>query len=400
MHGMQSKTGRLNPLGIAVALLATAAPGADWPQWRGPGRDGHTTEPSGSWPPKKLWSKTIGNGDSSPIIVGGRVYATGEDGGRTRVYCFDAETGRELWTGTTPGGRYGRHATGDQDQYWGPLSTPACDGMLLFTLSVDGDLQCWNALTGAKVWGFNLYANYRMGRRANVGPDVRDYGYTSGPALNGDNIVVAVGGDQGCIMSFRKTDGSKTGGWGTGQDGHSGGPATPDGTIYLNLNSLVIGGKSIPWQTNFACNIPTPGVSQNHVVATSDYNIARTTCFDRSGNQKWSVRRCERVHSPVVHEKAGNVYLAGIGVCLALANGSTKWSFGGCSSVIVTGDDRLLVFDSTIRLYDASTGAKLSELDTGIPRGWPSGAFGGGYLVWKNRDTIGCWKVSRVPARP
>lgn len=385
---------RLYLCGVGLVASACAVLAADWPQWRGPNRDGITTEQSGRWPPRKLWSKTVANGDSSPIIAAGKIYLTGEDGGKTRVYCLDAETGAQLWSDVTPGGRYGRFSVGDKENYWGPLSTPACDGRLLFTLSVDGDLQCWNASTGAKVWGFNLYDRYCMGRRENIGPDLRDYGYTSGPALHGESIVVGVGGERGCVMAFRKSDGAAIAGWGSGQWGHTGGPATPDGSIYMTLRHLIIGARAIPWQTNFGCNIPTPGVSQHYVVATSDYNINRTTCFDKNGKEIWSVNRCERVSSPVVHEQAGNVYLAGVGIRLSLADGKTKWSFGGCSNVAVTGDGKLIAFDTTIRLYDTSSGAKLGEFATGIERGWPSGAIGGGYLVWKNRNTIGCWKVS------
>ena len=392
--------GALVAAGAGLFLSATAE-GASWPQWKGPNRNGTTSEPAGTWPPTKEWEVSLGYSDSSPIIVNGKVYVLELDGSSTRVKCLNADTGAQIWTGTTPGGRRGRYySSADSTQYYGPLSTPACDGTYLFTLSVDGDLQCWDANSSTKNWGFNLYDKYNMGQRANVGGGMRDFGYMSGPLLSGSNVIVGVGGNSGCVMSFSKSSGSKTGGWGSGQWGSTSGPASADGKVYLNLSYLVINGTSIGWETDFACNIATPGVSNSYVVATSSYNPTNfTKCYDKSGNQRWSTTTREKVHSPVIHESAGNVYLAGTGKCLNLSNGSTKWSFGGCSSVVVTGDNKLIVMDITLRLYDSS-GTQLSSVGTGIGRGYPSGAFGEGKIIWKNRTKVACFSVGGAAPSP
>ncbi len=362
-------------------------PAESWPQWAGPDRNWRTSEPAGRWPPVKRWEKTIGNGDCSPIIVGGRVYYTSLDGDRTAVNCLDADTGDVLWTRSCPGGRYGRYANGDKGAYYGPLSTPACDGKLLFTLSVDGDLACWDARTGEPRWRLNLYDRYRMGARKHI----RDYGYTSSPMLAGDDIYVEVGGNQGAVMAFRKVDGREAGAFGSGQVGHSSGPAGPEGNVFFGLDHLWIGNQKFPWRTDFACNIPTPAVSGRYVVCTSAYNMRRTTCY-QNGREKWSVRNHEKSHSPVIHEEKGNLYLAGRGECLDLADGHAQWRFGSCSSVIITGDDKLIVFGSTLRLYDAR-GNKLHEVE-GVPKkGWPSGAFGEGKILCKNRSTLACYAL-------
>ncbi|MBN1671382.1 MAG: PQQ-binding-like beta-propeller repeat protein [Kiritimatiellae bacterium] len=376
---------------------AVAANAASWPQWRGPNRDGTTSQLAGTWPPpEKLWQVGVGDSDSSPILINGRVYVMELNGGKTGVKCLDAETGDVLWTNGTPGGAYGRYAEGDQPSYTGPEATPACDGTRLFTLSSDGDLYCFNATSGATNWGFNLYARYGMGQRPSTGGGLRDYGYTSSPMLCGDNVLVEVGGSAGVVGAFRKTDGALVDSWGTGYPGHSSGPAGPDGKVFVTLTHLWINGTQIPWQTEYGCNLATPAVSENYVVFSSEYNHKTTACYNVSGSLQWSTASYYAiVHSPVIHESAGNVYMPEPGRCLNLANGNLKWSFGGSSAVIVTGDDKVIIFDSTIDLYNTS-GTKLAETNA-ITRGWPGGAFGEGKLVYKNRSQVACWSVGTAP---
>jgi len=93
----------------------------------------------------------------------------------------------------------------------------------------------------------------------------------------------------------------------------------------------------------------------------------------------------------VINAKAGHVYLPEVGRCLDLATGEPSWTFPRASSVIVTGDDKLIVFDRTIRLLDLE-GKVLHEVES-IDKQWPSGAFGEGYLVFKNRGTVVCYSV-------
>ena len=81
---------------VALAFVAsTTVEAASWGQWAGPGRNWLTSEPAGTWPPPKLWENTYGNGDSSPVIVNGKVYFTCLDGSNTRVYCVNAD--RLIW---------------------------------------------------------------------------------------------------------------------------------------------------------------------------------------------------------------------------------------------------------------------------------------------------------------
>src|SRR5258708_18229917 len=88
------------PLTLALALSAT---GADWPHWRGPNRTGITDEPSGwtgdAWlPDKPAWTAKLGEGASSPLAVGDRVFALGWEDGHDVFRCLSAKDGKQLWS--------------------------------------------------------------------------------------------------------------------------------------------------------------------------------------------------------------------------------------------------------------------------------------------------------------
>jgi outer membrane protein assembly factor BamB len=131
-----------------VVVCAGVSLAADWPQWRGPRRDGTTAEEITLWPPVKLWETDVGMGVASLIAAAGRVYALGHRDGVDSLFCLDAQDGRTLW----------RHAYPAQEDQTsdvslpGPRSTPATDGVAVYALSLEGRLVCLAAATGNVVW--------------------------------------------------------------------------------------------------------------------------------------------------------------------------------------------------------------------------------------------------------
>lgn len=142
---------------LVTAVCATTAAADDWPHWRGPNRSDVTGEDSGwsagKWPPSSpVWSKNVGQGCTSPIVAGNRLYVIGNSSGTDYVYCLDAASGAEIWKQSYACGAYGRYATGDQGNYAGTSSTPEYDAATgyLYTLSIDGHLNCWDTTSGNK----------------------------------------------------------------------------------------------------------------------------------------------------------------------------------------------------------------------------------------------------------
>ncbi|HJN18470.1 MAG TPA: PQQ-binding-like beta-propeller repeat protein [Armatimonadota bacterium] len=411
-------------LALSLLSLAGCAPvsAEDWPHWRGPDRTDITSESSGydagAWPlGDAAWTKNVGRGASSPIAVGNRLYTMGWAANQETLWCFDAATGEDVWKQSYACPQYGRYHTGDESAYDSVCATPSYDLTTgyIYTLSIDGELNCWDAnAEGAKLWGFSLYDTYDVAQRPNVGGGLRDYGYTTGPLVYADWVVVEVGDDEGTVMAFDKTTGTRH--WASeckDPAGHTGGlvPMTVEGIpciAVLTLHRLLVirldpgrEGATLAtydWQTDFANNIPTPTVHEDTVILSTGYNVnrmERIKVSSTAATKMWDQRYITKVCCPVVYN--GNVYFAwGKLRCLDLETGEQKWEGGAFrddSSIIITSDGRIIVFGSrTIALVetaDRSPNAykELSRKDgVGSSQTWPHVALANGKLYAKDRE--------------
>jgi outer membrane protein assembly factor BamB len=413
---------------LLLLLLAQAA--QDWPHWRGPERNGIVAEPSGwggaGWPvDAPAWTAKVGDGNTSPLVVGGRLYTMGWAQGRDTVWCLDAATGKEFWKQTYPCPQRGRHHQGDEGFYSGPISTPEFDPEtgFLYTLSLDGDLFCWDTKNGGrKAWGLNLYAEFGAPMRPHVGAQQRDYGYITSPLVRGGRLLVQAGAPAGNLVAFEKATGKRAWASECGDfAGHTGGlaPMTVEGVpcvAVLTLTSLVVmrldagsEGKTVatyPWTTDFGNNIATPAVHGDSVLVTSEYNhksICRLKITLKGAEKVWERPYSSKACSPVIH--GGRVYFAWQKVrCLDFATGEQKWeggSVGDPGSCIVTGDGKLIVWGGPARLAlldpaaDAYTElAATARLFTAPV--WPHVVLSGGRLIVKDREgNLKCFRVQQ-----
>ena len=139
---------------FACTLLFGAADvsAQDWPQWRGPNRDNKIigfAEPK-IWPKEltKKWKVDVGIGESSPVLVGDKLYTFGRQGGDEVTLCLDAGTGKEIWKD-----KYATAAVkGAASPYPGTRSTPAVGEGKICTLGVNGVVSCLDAASGKMLW--------------------------------------------------------------------------------------------------------------------------------------------------------------------------------------------------------------------------------------------------------
>jgi outer membrane protein assembly factor BamB len=408
---------------------------AEWPHWRGPDRDDTARERSGwadgRWvDPRPQWTTNVGDGSTSPIVAGGRVYTMGWRNGADRIVCLDPATGKEVWAQSYPCPKYGRHATGDEPFYFGPSSTPAFDGEsgLLYTLSLDGDLCCWDTRRdGAGQWRLNLYDQYGVGQRPRVRrSDRRDYGFTTSPLVWHDWVIVEVGADEGTLMAFSKRTGERR--WTSeckDPAGHTAAPVlmnieTVPCVAVLTLRNLLVArldpgheGKTValyPWETDYAQNIPTPAVQGDQLLITSRYNhesIVRLDISLRGASPVWEQPYASGVCSPVIRE--GRVYWVTHQVmCLDFETGRMIWQggrFGDAGSCILTQDEKLIAWggSGTLALIDLSGQSagyrELARID--VPSQgdvWPHVVLAGGRIYCKDRHgQLHCFRVRRSP---
>ena len=410
---------------VLLASLVSPAPAADSNHWRGPSRNDISTESSGwsgsTWiEGKPAWTRAVGEGSNTPLVIGDRLYTVGWKSNRDTLWCLDTSTGSVLWQQSYRSPRYGRHAVGDQSIYSGPSATPEFDPRSgrLFTVGIDGDLHCWDTSDrGRSLWHVNLYQRYGAPRRPEVAKrrkTRRDYGYTASPLLAGNTLVVEVGAGSGNLVGLDPANGRQK--W-TSQNrdeaGHSGGPVpmTVDGVrcaVVLTLRNVVItridgplAGRTvatIPWTTDFGNNIPTPAVHGQSLVVTTAYNHMEVARYDvRLGGarQVWKQPFASGVCSPIIHEN--RIYWAWKGVhCLDFATGERLWHGGRVGtpgSCILTADKRLIIWANRGDLLLAETSSRspraYRELARvpGLARGdaWPHVVLANRRLFLKDR---------------
>jgi outer membrane protein assembly factor BamB len=200
---------RLSLLGIVALTLTAPAPAADWPQFRGPGRDGISKETGllKSWPkdgPKLAWTfKNAGLGFSSLSVVGGKVYTLGTRGDDEVVLCLDAAKGTELWVAkVAPIFTFVGNAWGD-----GPRGTPTLDGDRLYALGGQGELVCLD-VSGAQpreLWRKSLVKD--LGGEMMVSQD-QSWGFSESPLVDGKLLVCTPGGSKGTLAALDKMTGA------------------------------------------------------------------------------------------------------------------------------------------------------------------------------------------------
>jgi outer membrane protein assembly factor BamB len=180
-----------------------AASTSDWPQWRGPQRNGLSQE-SGllkQWPaegPKLLWQvNDIGDGYSTPSVVGTRIYLMSNRGMENEfVQALSTQDGKPIWTT-----RVGAVGNPDQDPHYPKArSTPTVDGDFIYALGSDGDLACLEAKSGKVRWQKNLRKEFDGKPGA--------WAYAESPLVDGEVVVVTPGNAQATIVALNKKTGA------------------------------------------------------------------------------------------------------------------------------------------------------------------------------------------------
>lgn len=187
---------------FVVVSLSLAAFAVDWPQWRGPNRDGTSQETGllAEWPmngPKLVWEiDEAGGGYSTPSVVKDRVYLLGNEGLENEfVRAFNVRDGKQVWSV-----RIGKVGNPDQrPSYPGARSTPTVDGDALYALGSDGDLACLDAATGEVRWTKSL--------RGDFGGKPGTWAYAESPLVDGDVLVCTPGGAEATIVALNKKTG-------------------------------------------------------------------------------------------------------------------------------------------------------------------------------------------------
>lgn len=192
----------LLPAALLALLCSAAAQAEDWPQFRGPDRDGVWREAFPVGELKVRWRQPAGWGWSSPVVAQGRVFLTDSElqkpAAKERVRCFAEATGKLLWTHAydvtypewafTPG------------QGGGPTATPVVEAGRVHVVGANGHVHCLDAAKGAVLWERNLGKDY----------EVREMQCRPSPLIEGRLLILFVGAKPGaCVLALDKQTGKE-----------------------------------------------------------------------------------------------------------------------------------------------------------------------------------------------
>lgn len=271
----------IRPFFVPVVALTLALPvqAEDWPQWRGPNRDGVSSETGllKQWPaggPKLDWKATgIGAGHSGVAVAKGRVFTTGDGAEASQVHALDEKTGRKLWSA-----RVGAVGGDERNHYPGTRSTPTVDGDRLYATNQWGDLVCLDAATGKEIWRRSLSADLN-------GVMMSPWGYSESPLVDGERLIVCPGGKDGTMAALNKATGAtlwRTADW-TDKASYSSVVVATIGGVrqYVQITEAHVAGVGaadgkVLWKaprTGRTAVVPTPLIAGDLVYVTSGYGV-------------------------------------------------------------------------------------------------------------------------------
>jgi outer membrane protein assembly factor BamB len=291
---------------------------ADWPQWRGPNRDGKSPETGllQEWPdggPPLAWqAEGLGSGFSSVSVKDGRIYTMGDLEDGQYVFALQEAEGGLLWK-TKVGPIH-------EDDYGGSRCTPTTDGDRLFVTNTEGDVISLESATGKEVWRVSMVEQYESYLMKAMGS--YDWRYTESPLVDGNKVIITPGHIRAMMVALDKTTGEEI--WKTA--GGRIGPIGADGAAYSSVVVTEIAGTrqyvqlvgrgvmavdaetgEMLWSynrvANDIANIPTSLVTGNYVFSSSGYGtgaallkISKNPNFDENSEEEQEEWLAEEVY--------------------------------------------------------------------------------------------------------
>lgn len=411
---------RRSPFQLVPAILATSLPLlADWPGWRGPGRDGLSPEPlPAALPanPTPLWKVSLGHGYAGPVTAGDLLVVLDEVKDSETAHAIDRRTGRELWRTA--------YAKSWSDEFEpGPRCTPLIDQDHVYVQSSQGVVACLTRAEGRVVWRLDfkdLGMTWMTERHSNVGASVRR-GHTGSPIVDGNRLFLQTSALNGrSIIAVDKLSGKIL--W-QALDDHTAysSPivatlagkrqfvtATANGLVGLDTASGALLWRT-PFQTGANRNVLTPIANGDHVLFASHTTGLRSQAITADGakfssRQEWLNKKLAiNLSTPVVVGQ----HAYGLGanrdfVCFQVADGRVAWEqagFGAVANVIADPTHLLVQMDTgEVRLLkaDPSRYVEVGRFQA-CGKTYSHPAFQSGVLYVRDPQSLVAWSLPTKP---
>lgn len=410
---------------ISICLI-TFAHAADWPQWRGPNRDGICTETGllQSWPeggPKLLWEISgLGSGYSSVAIVDGKLYTMGDielESVLTQcILAYDLSTHQQLWTA--------KIGPPHENQTGGPRGTPTIDDELVFAIGTSGDVVCVEAETGKLVWKKHLQKDLGGGENPT-------WKFSESPTIDGDRLLCTPGSLESAIAALNKKTGEfiwkcsmpNIGDKGKNEAGYSSiiiseaagirqyiqltnkgliGAATEDGRFLWGYNKIA----------NRAASISTPVVDGDYVFCSNAYGTGSALLKLTADGKNVNAEEIYFLESGTFQNHHGGFVKVGDYIygghdqnkgeptCIEFSTGKIMWQEsqpGGGSAAVLYADGNLYfryqnnviaLIEANPKEYNLKSTFKLPKRANASGEGWPHPVISDGKLYIRYDDVL------------
>ena len=410
-----SRRGRPRQCAVVSLWLAVAVPAAgvvsaqQWPQWRGPARDGVAqSRPPAPWPAAltRKWEVAAGSGHASPVVADGRVFVHARSGEQETITALDLATGQRIWHDAYAAPYKVNPAAAAHGP--GPKATPAVADGRLYTFGISGILSCLDADSGKVHW------------RKQPSPEQPDFGVATSPIVVDGMVVVFVGGPQrGALAAFDALSGAARWQWSGGAPAYASPVlATLAGTRQLvtqSRNQVVGVGLDgtllwqVPLTTPYDQNSVTPVIAGDLVIYSGLSNPTTALRVVKAGStykteEVWKNTDVSMYMSTAVI--AGDA-LVGLGqknrgqfVAIDWKTGRTLWTTRGREAdnaalirvpgytLIQTTDGELIVARDSLTAFEVVKRYDVAESST-----WAHPALVGNQLVVRDAKSVTLWSI-------
>jgi len=389
-----------------LVCLASSVRAQDWPQWRGPDRNGKVTDFKAPkvWPKEltRKWRVPVGDGVATPALAGDRLYVFSRQEGNEVLRCLEADTGKEVWAKKQSAAAF----EGPSKRFPGPRASPAVADGKVVALGVHGALSCYDAANGSLAWQKNDFKG-----------SVPNFYTASSPIILNGLCIAQMGGGRGGIVAYELASGTEKWRW------------VGEGTSYASPSLLTLGdtravvawtsgnivavdlanGKPL-WKTAFKTryNASTP-VGEGDVVVYSGAPKGTTAVRlekkdkEMQATPLWNNPDHSVIYNtPVIREG----FLYGLSdrnrlFCLDMKDGKTAWTAplvgsGGFGSIVAAGPVMMgLTTAGELTVFEPG-GKGYKELAK-YPIGKNTYAYpivSGQRIFIKDQDSVALWQVT------
>jgi len=403
-------------LGLSMICVGRPAVAEDWPQWRGPNRDGQVPgfQAPKTWPREltRCWSVEVGTGHSSPVVAGDCVYVLSRQEDNEVVRALGLTDGKELWSQSYPAPfQMSPYATSHGK---GPKSTPVVDRGRLYTLGIGNILSCWDAKDGKRLWQIDY---------ARIYPKSSPlwYGASASPVVEGDMLIAQVGTrDQGALIALDCQTGATRWKWeGDGAAYASPMLVTVDGMrqVVTQSQTACIGVSaadgSLLWrlefETEYDQNIVTPVIAGELVIFGGLRQPTTAYRLTKAGSQ-WTPQKVWEDAEATLF--MSTPVLAGRRlVCLSqrkkgyffsvdVASGKTVWTSDGRMgdyAVLVAAGDVVLAQTNggELLVFPADRFEPIARYRVADKPTWAHPAVVGNRILVKDQTTLALWTIGQ-----